>query len=158
MDDILKYPKVQLDNSPEVNGIIRPKSVVVIATLFFILGVIDLALSLKSGLIYETDSFDSNGAVIRTTYYVNLVWLILYAIGAGLMRGGKFARVVVCVLGIIALIVPGAIFIYYLYFTEAKNYFNNKICTKCGETSYLNSGYLFKGIHCRQCNKNIKQW
>ena len=126
--------------------------------LYFILGLIDLVLSLKSGFVYETVSFDSSGAVIRNSTGVNLGWLILYAIGAGLMRGGKFARVVACAAGIIALIVPGAIFIYYLYFTEAKNYFNNKNCTMCGETSYLNSGYLFKGIHCRQCNKNIKQW
>jgi hypothetical protein len=132
--------------------------VAVIATLFFMLGAIDLVLSLNSGFVYKTVGSDSGGAVTRSTYSINLLWLILYAIGAGLMRGGKFARIVACIFGIIALIVPGAIFIYYLYFSKAKNYFNNKICPQCGETSYLNSGYLFKGIHCRQCSKNIKQW
>jgi hypothetical protein len=57
---------------------------------------------------------------------------------------------------VVALIIPGVAFIYYLYFTDAKYYFENKRCQACGITKYKNMGYLFKGIQCRACRKEIK--
>lgn len=155
MSDIYSPPNANLDITEKNKIIIRPRSVTIIASIFLLTAVIDFILSVKAGLVYRTYSIDATGAEIASGYKVEMLWLILYAIGAGLMRGGKFARSVACIFGFFALLVPGAIFIYYLYNTEAKQYFNNKTCDRCGDTKYINNSYIFNGVSCRQCSKTL---
>jgi len=155
MNDIYSTPDSNLDKTEKNIIVIRPRSVTVIAGIFIVVAIIDFIFSIQTGLIYKTHTIDNTGAEISDGYKIELLWLIFYGVGAGLMRGGKFARAIACVFGVIALIVPGIVFIYYLYNTPAKNYFNNKKCERCGDTKYINNSYLFKGISCRKCSKTL---
>lgn len=155
MNEIYNPPNSKLETKIPHKLIVRPRSVTVIATIFLVLAVIDFIFSVKSGFIYKTHSYNASGTAISSGFKIELLWLILYGVGAGLMRGGKFARVIACIFGIFSLIIPGAIFIYYLYLSPAKEYFNVKSCEKCGDTKYINNGYLFKGIRCKNCSKTL---
>ena len=152
MNEIYNPPNSKLETKKPNRLIIRSRAVTVIATIFLILAVIDFIFSVKLGFVYETHTYNASGAEISNGYKIEILWLALYGIGAGLMRGGKFARVIACVFGIFSLIIPGIIFIYYLYFSKAKDYFNIKSCEKCGDTKYINNGYLFKSISCKNCS------
>lgn len=152
MSDIDNPASAEKENTCEEIGVVRPNSVVAIAGIFFVLAVIDFCLNLKSTYVYlVSDTL----AAENLGFQFSLFWLILYPISAGLMRGGEFARVVASIFGVLALLIPGAVIIYFLFYTEAKNYFSNKRCTECGDTKYLNDGFLFKGINCKKCGDPI---
>jgi hypothetical protein len=139
-----------------MNRIHRPKPVFIIAMIFIVLAAIDLGYLLSTSLIQQTIKFNMSGEVIGSGFKLDLFWVALYAIGAGIMRGGKFARIVACILGVIAFILPGIVLIYYLFFTESKTYFENKSCEKCGPTKYANEGLMFKRMSCKICGENIE--
>ncbi len=155
MVDIYKPPESDLGEEASNNTIVRPKSVFVIGILFIGLAILDFGFSVNSGFVYKTIKYDASGSIIGTGIKVELLWIILYLIGSGLMRGGKLARVIASISGIIALVIPGGIIIYYLYFSDAKNYFNSKKCPDCGDTSYTNHGYRFASINCKKCKKPL---
>jgi hypothetical protein len=156
MSDIYKTPESQLDVSDDKVVAQRPKSVVIISAVFFFLAMLDFGFSINSGFIHQTQQFDTAGNITGSSFKVELLWLAMYGIGAGLMRGGKFARVIACFVGVILLIIPGVFLIYFLFFTDAKNYFEHKNCGKCGNTTYLNKGFPFKGISCKRCKNKIE--
>ena len=155
MSNNYQPPSSNLEEHSTNSQILRPRSVTIIAIIFLLLALIDFIFSVQTGIIYKTHSYDNTGAIISTGYKAELLWLILYAIGAGLMRGGKFARAMACLSGLILLIIPGIIFIYYLYNTDAKSYFDIKTCSRCGDTRYINNSFFFKGISCRKCSKTL---
>lgn len=156
MTDVYQAPQSDLTLNPIQSYAVRPLCVVVIAALFFIFAIYDLFDVINSEFITTTKKVDAEGNVVHRGFQANLGWLASYAVGAGLMRGGRFARGVACFFGVLALIIPGAVFIYFLYFSEAKHYFNKKHCSNCGETKYANIHFPFKGIRCRQCGTEIE--
>jgi hypothetical protein len=139
-----------------MNIICRPKPVYIIAITYIALAVIYLGYLLITGIVYKTTKFNMSGEVIGSGLKIDVFWIMFYAIGAGVMRGGKFARIVACVIGLIAFVVPGIVFIYYLFFTEAKIFFENKSCGKCGPTKYVNKGALFRRLACKGCGANVE--
>ncbi|SFP02616.1 hypothetical protein [Enterovibrio norvegicus] len=143
------------EHDKTISTTIRPKYVVIIGYLFVFLSLVDVLYSLYYGFITETVKLDSLGNKIGGGFSFNLLWLVLYGIGAGVMRGGRFARLMACISGLLAFVVPGIILIYFLYFTDSKYYFSNKQCSKCGDTKYLNDGFPFKGILCKKCGSEI---
>lgn len=155
MSNVYESPSSNLETIIENKVINRPRVVTVIAIIFLLMALIDFVLSVRLGLAYETYSFDENGNAISNGYKVELLWLIFYGIGAGLMRGGKFARFMACLFGTLALVFPGIVLIYYLYNTKAKEYFSIKLCDRCGDTSYINNSYTFNGVSCRKCSKTL---
>jgi len=156
MNSIFEPPNSNLEIDDIDTKITRPRSVTVIAFIFIAIAFIDFIFSVRLGLVYKTHTYDASGAIISTGYKAEILWLLFYGIGAGLMRGGKFARAMACLFGILALILPGLLLIYYLYNTKAKDFFNIKRCDSCGDTSYINKGFVFKGISCKKCSKSLK--
>ncbi len=157
MNDIYSSPasNLNLDVKIDPSVAIRPLAVTIIAYIFIVLGAIDLFFTLKNGIVYAISKFSADGNLMSKGVRLELLWLALYGIGAGLMRRGKFARVMACVIGTIALIIPGVVLIYILYFSNSKKYFLKKACAKCCEEKWLNIGYLYKKQSCKNCNHQV---
>jgi len=156
MNDIYSPPASNLNVEIATSVAIRPLAVTVIAYIFIVLGAIDLVFTLKNGIIYAISKFSEDGNLVSKGFRLELLWLALYGIGAGLMRRGRFARVMACVVGIAALIIPGVVFIYILYFSNSKEYFSKKTCAKCSEEKWLNIGYLYKNQSCKKCKNQVE--
>ncbi|PSV57283.1 hypothetical protein [Photobacterium sp. GB-3] len=156
MTDIYKSPESEVEIEVNEEAVVRPKPVFIIGLIFIVLAIIDFAFSAKNGFIHTIIKYDAFGTEIGTGVKVDLLWLFLYGIGSGVMRGGRFARAMAAISGTIALIIPGALIIYYLYFSSSKEYFNSKKCPDCGDTSYTNSGYKFDAIDCKKCTRPIE--
>ena len=156
MDNAYKAPESSLESEKQIDPhiLIRPLSVTIIAYIFIVLGAIDLLFTIKKGFIYATGGEDAFGNNV-SGFRVEVLWLILYGIGAGLMRRGKFARAMACFIGLIMFIAPGLIFIYLFYFSQAKEYFNDKSCPGCNTQKWLNKGIGYKKQHCRQCGWEV---
>ena len=144
---------LEFEKTEDPHKLVRPLAVTIIAFIFIFLGMVDLLFSLKKGLIYlsSSGSDTQNSTGIR----IELLWLLLYGIGAGLMRRGKFARAMACVFGILMLILPGLILIYFLYFSPAKDYFNNKDCPSCQHQKWKNLSINFRKQKCKKCGHEV---
>lgn len=157
MNDIYTPPSAELnDNTPQsANHIKRPRAVTVIAWLFIALAALDFIYRIQSGFMTQSVKYDETGNIIGNSHQFQILWLIFYGIGAGLMRRGKFARGFACFIGTLALIIPGAIFIYYLYFSNAKDYFNLKECPNCFNQKWKNADILFRKQQCKTCGHEV---
>ena len=135
----------------EPDLVVRPGSVTIIGFLFIVLGALDLIFRIKNGFLDQTATYGNDGSYIGSGVRFQLLWLVLYAIGAGILRRGKFARFMGSVVGVIAGIIPGVIIIYLLYFSSAKEYFNRKECPKCHNEKWKNMGLTFSKQKCKNC-------
>ncbi len=158
MNEIYSPPESDLTKQESVNKIEinRPRAVTAIAVIFLILAIVDLIYRICSGFLTETIKFDTSGNQIGTGVRFQILWLVFYGVGAGLMRRGQFARGFASFLGLVALVIPGALIIYYLYFSPAKEYFNTKRCPECGGEKWKNVGFGYRKQACKKCNHEIK--
>ena len=157
MKDIYTPPGAELntDSGSDQKIVARPIAIMIIAYLFIILALADFVYRIATGFITTTVNIDMFGGGAKKNYQFQILWLILYAVGMGLMRRGKFARVAACFMGILALIIPGLIFIYIMYFSSANEYFDKKECPKCNGLKWKNIGLLYKRQRCGSCGLEV---
>jgi len=145
--------QVEIEHKTDPGTVIRPLAVTVVGWIFIALAFIDLYFRFKNGFFEASNIPSPDGAI--STSSVQLLWLLLYGIGAGLMRRGKFARAMACLFGLIALLIPGLTLIYLFYFSKAKNYFDSKECPKCYNHKWKNIQIAYRKQQCKVCGWSV---
>ena len=146
---------VEQERSGMSSEISRPKVILAISALFFLLAAINLVGLFINGFVVVSETVTSSGAE-GTKFRIEILWLLLFLVGAGLLRRGRFARAMACVLGLLALVVPGLVLIYLLYFSKARYYFDKKDCSKCGSEKWANDEFPYQALRCRDCDSTFK--
>ena len=145
MDNPYQTPKSELEQSLQ-QRIRRPVAVSIIASIFFVTGLLLFISSLQNGLLIFSQHANF------TAYRLELAWLFMLLVATGLLRGGRLARGVATMVGLLLFILPGLLMIYLFYISHRKAFFY-KSCSRCGNSKFRNSGYNYRHIKCRSCGQ-----